>query len=120
MSKSAPLLTRRAVLAQAAGVAFGAALVAVAARPARAQSADDLKRQGLAGEGLNGYMIARDASVAGRVEQINAERRALYQQRAQQEGVSVEAIGKIYHQQIVESDPPGTWYQSASGQWVQK
>jgi uncharacterized protein YdbL (DUF1318 family) len=113
-------LTRRAFMATAAALAVSAATGLLLADQAEAQSADDLKRQGLAGETLEGYLVARDNSVAARVEQINADRRQLYQQRAAQEGVSVEQIGKIYARQIIESSPPGTWYQSSSGQWVQK
>jgi hypothetical protein len=114
------LLTRRSLLARTGIAAAAVALAAVFPRLAFAQSADELKRRGLAGETLQGYMVARDSSVAGRVEQINQERRQLYQQRAAQEGISMEAVAAVYAKQIIENSPPGTWYQSQSGQWVQK
>lgn len=111
-------LTRRAFCATA-GLGFGLAATGLPA-PALAQSADELKRQGLAGESLDGFLVARDSSVADRVAQLNAERRRLYEQRAAQEGIEVSAVARIYAQQIIEASPPGTWYQSGSGQWVQK
>ncbi|WP_162906513.1 YdbL family protein [Algihabitans albus] len=117
--------TRRSFLLQsagtlAAGLALGGAVLTGASRDAQAQSAEDLKRRGLAGENLNGFLVARDASVEARVEAINAERSQVYRQRAAQQGVDANTIGQIYAQEIIEASPPGTWYQSSGGQWVQK
>jgi uncharacterized protein YdbL (DUF1318 family) len=60
------------------------------------------------------------ADVAALTEQVNAERRALYAQRAKAEGVPIEAIAKIYASEIFKSAPPGTWFLSEDGQWTRK
>jgi uncharacterized protein YdbL (DUF1318 family) len=67
--------------------------------------------------------VARGAvtpDVANLIAQVNAERRALYEQRAKSENVPVEAIGKIYAGEIVKSAPAGTWFLSEAGQWTRK
>ncbi len=118
---TAMLKTRRTFLLRTAGTAAAlGTLLLVGTGPAAAQSAEDLKRRGLARETLQGFLVARDASAAARVDAINAERRQVYEQRAAQEGVDVGTIGQIYAREIIEASPPGTWYQSSSGQWVQK
>ncbi len=58
--------------------------------------------------------------IAALVDKVNAERRALYAQRAASDKVSVDAVGKIYAQEILKSAPPNTWFLTASGQWTQK
>ena len=102
--------------------------LAVAGLPAmaRAQTArllDAPRIAGLVGERYDGYAVARSAvppDLATLIEQVNAERRAVYQQRAQSEGVPVEAIGKIYAGEILKSAPPGTWFLGENGQWTRK
>lgn len=118
-------MTRRTFLRQSAatlatGLLVGGTFLAGSSGPALAQSAEDLKRRGLAGENLNGFLVARDASVTARVNAINAERSEVYRQRAVQQGVDAATIGQIYAQEIIEASPPGTWYQSSGGVWVQK
>lgn len=108
--------SRRAALVLLAG----AALTGLAPGPARAQSADALRASGQAGERFDGYMEARDASVAGAVSAINAERRAIYQARAAEQGVTPDQIGKVYAQQIIERAAPGTWIKTEQGQWIRK
>lgn len=116
MHANRPSLTRRAALAAFAGaVAFG-----WRAGPARAQSADALRASGQAGERFDGYMEARDPSVADAVATINAERRAIYQARAAEQGVSPDQVGKVYAQQIIGRVPPGTWLKTEQGQWIRK
>jgi len=93
---------------------------------AGAQSArllDAPRAAGTVGERYDGYAVARGAvspDLATLIDQVNAERRALYQQRAQSEGVPVEAIGKIYAGEILKSAPSGTWFLGANGQWTRK
>ena len=75
------------------------------------------------GERYDGYAVVRGAApadIASLVEKVNAERRALYAQRAKSEGAPVEAIGKIYAGEIVKSAPAGTWFLAENGQWKQK
>ncbi|WP_421709532.1 YdbL family protein [Algihabitans sp.] len=121
-------MTRRIFLRRSAGTAatltvgflVGGTLLAGGPGAALAQSAEDLKRRGLAGENLNGFLVARDSSVNARVNAINAERSEVYRQRAAQQGVDAATIGQIYAREIIEASPAGTWYQSSGGQWVQK
>lgn len=108
-------MTRRAFLA----LVTGAAMVLLAG-PAFAQSADALRASGAAGERWDGYLEAREASAKAAVETINAERRKVYAQRAIQQGVSPEEVGKVYAEQIFAGMPAGSWFKQANGQWVQK
>ncbi len=79
---------------------------------------------GTVGERYDGYAVVRDpaqaASLAPVVDQVNAERRKLYAQRAAADGVPVDQIGRVYAGEIVKSAPPGTWFLQESGQWVKK
>lgn len=90
------------------------------ASTANAQSLDALRDAGKVGEAFDGYARARDASVQSAVDAINAKRREIYQQRAAQQGVSVDQVGKVYAKQIVSKAPVGTWLLKANGSWVQK
>ncbi len=85
-----------------------------------AQSAESLRASGQAGERWDGYLEARDASAKGEVDQINAQRKELYTERAKQQGISVEEVGKVYAQQIFEKLPKGSWFKQPNGQWIQK
>jgi uncharacterized protein YdbL (DUF1318 family) len=107
--------------------ALVAALIAAGAPGmAAAQSArllDAPRAQGIVGERYDGYAQIRGAAgaeVQKLVDQVNAERKQLYQQRAAAEHVPVEAIGKIYAQEILQSAPAGTWFLGENGQWVRK
>lgn len=108
-------ITRRAFLTLVAGAALSMMSV-----PAFAQSADELRASGAAGERWDGYLEARESSAKVAVDAINAERRKVYQQRAKQQGVSAEEVGKVYAEQIFGSLPAGSWFKQANGQWVQK
>lgn len=107
---------------------IGAALLACAlVPPAGAQSQarllDAPRAAGTVGERYDGYAVVRGTPTPGissLVEQVNADRRTLYTQRAAADGVPVEAIGKIYAAEIIKSAPKGTWFLSESGQWAQK
>lgn len=111
------MVTRRYVLSLLA--LAGLALV-LPPLPAVAQSADALRASGAAGERWDGYMVARDGSAAGAVAAINAERRGVYEARAAERGVPAVEVGKVYHQQIVQQAPAGTWIQAQDGRWSQK
>lgn len=84
---------------------------------------DAPRAAGTVGERYDGYAVARGAvpaDIASLVEQVNAERRALYAQRAQSEGAPVEEIGKVYAAEIMKSAPAGTWFLAENGQWKRK
>ena len=85
---------------------------------------DEPRRSGAVGERYDGYAAVRDSAQAARlapiVDQVNAERRMIYAQRAAAERVPIEQIGRVYAAEILKSAPPGTWFLQESGRWVQK
>lgn len=110
-------LTRRLVLA------LPLLLVATLAL-AQSRVLDAPRAAGAVGERFDGYAVVRDAGQAGTltplVNQVNAERRKVYTDRATAEKVSVDQIGRIYAAEIFKSAPAGTWFLQESGQWVRK
>ena len=101
-----------------------AVLTAVPAGLARAQGMLDAARAaGQVGERFDGYTAVHGAAPAGiqsLVEQVNAERRALYAERAAAQKVPVDAIGRIYAAEILRKLPPGSWVLGEDGRWRQK
>ena len=92
---------------------------------ARAQSRllDAPRAAGTVGERYDGFATVRGAAspeVAALVTQVNAERRAVYAQRAQTDKASVDAVGRIYALEIMKSAAAKTWFLSESGKWTQK
>jgi hypothetical protein len=91
---------------------------------AQGKPLDGPRAAGQVGERYDGYAVLRDANapaaVKSLVSQTNAQRKALYEKRAKEDKVPVEAIGKIYAQQIINSAPKGTYFLSQSGQWTRR
>ena len=71
-----------------------------------ADNLEQLRASGAIGESLSGYVVA--------------QRRAIYQQKAAAQGVSVDQVAKVYAAEIFKKIPAGTWVQKDNGQWVQK
>lgn len=94
------------------------------ALPAAAQSLDELRKSGVVGERYDGFAVVRDAGASAQVRSlvadINAERRRIYAQRAAQQKVSVDQVGRVYAQEIFRTAPRGTWFLGEDGRWVQK
>lgn len=90
------------------------------AEPVAAQSLDDLRASGKVGEGYDGFAVARDSSAASTVKTVNAKRRAIYEQQAAQQKISVKQVGMVYANEIVQQVPKGTWILTADGKWRQK
>ena len=105
-----------AVLVMLATIAYPPAVMA--------QSLDELRAQGVVGERFDGFAVVRDANasagIKAMVNDINAKRRAIYDERAKAQGVASEQVGRVYAEQILQKAPPGTWVMSADGRWVQK
>ena len=101
-------------------------LLVLASAPALAQGRplDAPRAAGTVGERYDGLAVVREASapadVKALVDQTNAERRALYQQRAAGEKTTADAVGRIYAQEIMKAAPAGTWFLQESGQWTKK
>lgn len=88
--------------------------------PTWAANIEQLRASGAVGESLTGYVVARDPSAKAAVDAINAQRRAIYQQKAAEQGVSIDQVGKVYAIELFKKIPAGTWIQKENGQWVQK
>jgi uncharacterized protein YdbL (DUF1318 family) len=112
--------TRRALCLGLAG--FLLAVAVPAPGPAWAQSLNDLRAQGVVGEGYDGLARVRTPAPGAQaaVDKINAERRAIYSERAKQQGVPPDQVGRVYAQQIFRNAPAGTWLLQENGQWTRK
>jgi len=112
---------RRVVLALSLALLLSAVGLAAVAQN---RTLDAPRSAGTVGERYDGYAVVRDpaqaASLAPVVDQVNAERRKIYAQRATADGVPIDQIGRIYAAEIVKSAPAGTWFLQESGQWVKK
>ena len=93
-------------------------------RPALAAPLDRPREQGLVGERFDGFAVVRDpnasASVRNLVKDINAKRRAYYESVAKQQNATLTAVGKIYANEIFDNAPPGYWFLTDTGKWLQK
>lgn len=101
-----------------------ALLVAAAPEPAAAQSLDKYRAGGHIGERFDGYAMATQpnpsAAIKKLVRSVNAQRRGIYQQRAQQQKVPADQVGRVYAQQILKKAPSGTYFLGENGKWVRK
>lgn len=97
-----------------------AATLGVTSLSAQAQSLSQLRASGAIGEAFDGFARARDNSMRGQVDAINARRRTIYQQRASAQGVSAQQVGRVYAREIYNNSPAGTWFLSESGSWSRK
>ncbi len=103
-----------------------ASLVLIAgltATPAEAQSLDQLRASGVVGERFDGYAEARGGAsgqVRSLVNQVNAKRRRLYEQRAAEQRVSAGQVGRVFAQQIMQKAPQGTPLLAESGRWTRR
>src|SRR5262245_25453160 len=88
------------------GRALGVALLAlmaaasVPATAAQGPGADQLRREGRACEQPDGFLRAVAPDAAAVVDQINAQRRQVYEQRAAQERVEMAAVALLYAEEI--------------------
>jgi uncharacterized protein YdbL (DUF1318 family) len=92
---------------------------------AHADPLDDARSAGLLGERPDGYVDAvtpnPPAEIVALKEQINAQRRKVYQQLAGEKGVPVEEVGALAAEKTIgQKLKPGMFYLNSSGQWVQK
>jgi len=112
-------MNRRAFLVAilALGTGFGAVGSAFAA------DLDTLRARGVIAERYDGYVEVRkggDGEAKKLVEEVNAKRRALYRKRADNQGVPVEQVGRVYAKQLLDRLPGGTWFRKPDGSYVQK
>lgn len=111
---------RLALVPALAALAFGLAL----APPAAALDLDGAKAQGLIGEQTDGYVgaVAADAAadVKQLVAQVNAKRRAAYEDIARRNGTAVAAVAALAGQKLIDRAPAGAWIGDGTGRWYRK
>jgi uncharacterized protein YdbL (DUF1318 family) len=91
---------------------------------AQSRVLDGPRSAGTVGERYDGYAVVRAkdgaAALAPLVDQVNADRRQVYAQRAATDHATIDQVGRIYATEIFKSAPAGTWFLQENGQWVQK
>lgn len=104
-----------------------AVAVSAMSQKAIAQDAqiEDAKSAGVIGERIDGYLGivndgAVDASLQRRVNEINARRRAAYDQLAEDTGTTTAQVARITGEKQIERTQPGHWYLNEQGVWVQR
>jgi uncharacterized protein YdbL (DUF1318 family) len=109
-------ITRRAFLVLAL------ALVAIPGAAFAQEDLDQLRADGVLAESYTGFVVVRENANGAQAvaDRVNAERRTIYQQRAAEQGVTPEEIGRVYAGQIINKAPAGTWFQNEDGSWVQR
>ncbi len=111
------LLTRRFMLA-------GPAILALLSHTATAQTIEQAKAEGWAGEQADGYLglVKPDAPAAIKqlVEQINLQRRQRYRDIASQNGTNLQAVEIIAGQRLIERTGAGGWIRPTDSGWIKK
>lgn len=89
---------------------------------ARLPQIDAMKKSGTIGENNRGYLEVRSASASAEklASEENADRKAVYQSIASQQGSTAENVGKLRARQIAEKAAPGVWVQDEGGTWRRK
>ncbi|MCP4329295.1 MAG: YdbL family protein [Alphaproteobacteria bacterium] len=87
-------------------------------------SLDQYRADGILAEKYDGYVVVRAANAPGAAKslanEVNQKRKAVYEKRAREQGVSVAEVGKIYAAEIFAKAPTNTYFQQPNGSFVQK
>lgn len=80
------------------------------------------KEAGQVGEKADGYLgvVSNAPGVTALVQDINQKRRAAYQDIAQKNGTSLQAVEELAGRKALEKTPPGQFIMSPGGQWIRK
>ena len=112
---------RRRVMARGTALALA---IGVIAGSASAGALEAARAAGYIGERPDGYVAIVSNSAPGSIQQlvqeINAQRRAVYETAAAQSGEPLNVIELRGGQRIAAGVPSGTWLMSQAGQWYQK
>lgn len=80
--------------------------------------------QGVVGERADGYLGlvtgSAEPSLQRKVNEVNAKRRALYEQLSRETGTTVEQVGLVTGEKQIAATPKGAYYMDIRGQWVRK
>jgi uncharacterized protein YdbL (DUF1318 family) len=103
--------------------AWLALLVLAFALPALALDLAEARATGAVGERADGYVAARTEKpaedVKALVADVNAKRRAAYEEIAKRNGTPVEAVAALAGQKLIAAAPAGQWVDEGSG-WRKK
>ncbi len=101
--------------------AITAFLCLLSAAGAAAMDLGAAKQKGLVGETAAGYIAAVESSseVDALVQDINSRRKAMYQQIASKNGISLEAVEVRAGQKAIAKTPSGEYVDTGSG-WRRK
>lgn len=105
----------------AAVLALGGLGLSLAPVPAWALTLDQARAAGQVGEQPDGYIgvVSGGADVADLVARVNLQRKAAYADIAAKNGTSVDAVGAVTAEQIINRLPKGAYFLSGTA-WVQK
>ncbi len=96
----------------------------VLALPAHALSIGEAKAQGLVGELATGYLDSPKGSPSAEVKtlikDINAKRKAKYQQLAKSQGISLSAVEKLAGEKAFEKTAKGHYIKVPGAGWKKK
>lgn len=110
---------KKTVFALFAAVAMLFAPMAYAGDPV----IDAAKDRGQVGEQIDGYLGTIggvDASLQRKVDEINARRREVYTQLANQQGISLKDVARVSGEKLVLGEQSGRFIFDDSGRWVKK
>ena len=114
-------------IAAALAAAAAALVITAMSQSASAQGAEieAAKSAGVVGERIDGYLGivdngAVDASLRRRLNEINARRRAAYDEVAVGASATVAQVARVTGEKQIERVPPGQFYMDESGRWVRK
>lgn len=100
-----------------------------ARRRARMAEVQNLKNSRIVGENRSGYLSVRDVPPAWKekegyvreiVEAENADRKAIYSEKAGEDKKPIGEIEKTFAEQCCEKSYAGEWIQTPEGNWKQK
>ena len=83
---------------------------------------DDAKAQGMVGEQSDGYLgvVQDSADARALVAEINAKRKAAYEQLAQANNLELNAVETLAGQKAIDKTAAGNYVRVAGGAWRKK
>jgi len=101
---------------------FLAVLLLTASPLVMALELGDAKTQGLVGEQPDGYLgvVQATPDAVALAAEINAKRKAAYQDIASKNGATLAQVGAMTGQKVIDKAPAGTYVKTPDGQWVKK
>ena len=119
MQRIANMIVKKSLTGASRALWLALILIVFTTLPAWADSLENLRASGAIGESYNGYVVAREPGAREEADEINAKRKAIYQEKAAAQGIDIEQVAKVYAAEIIRTVPPGTWIQT-NGQWRKK